>query len=386
MVNTGLNILVLCHEYPPIGGGAAAVCAELARHYVLLGHSVCLLTMAFEDLPSCECIEDIAVHRIPCGRRRKEMASPWEGLRWATRCVPLARRLHGQQSFDVIHTHFIMPAGIVANRLKRAEGIPTIITPHGSDVPGYNPDRLKAVHHLVRPWWRRICRQADVIASPSASLLKLLEAKAVDCRSQVVPNGFEPSRFPPLRKEKRILLCSRLVRRKGFHLFLAAIESLDLPGWEVDIVGDGPMYPQLASMAKRCRVPVRMHGWVDNRDPKLAELYGRAMLFVLPSSWENFSIALLEGMGAGCAVVSTDIAGNPEVIGDCGRLIPPNDIGALRRTIIELTGKPEYVQELGRRAAERVAKNFDWETIARRYVALFNSVVYKKDAAACVCA
>ena len=380
---SNLRVLVLCHEYPPIGGGAAAVCAALARHYVSAGQSVSVLTMGYGNLPRYERVEGVELYRVACRRRRKEMASPWEGLRWANRCMPLVRTLTAERPFDVVHAHFIMPAGIVASRIQRAAGVPVVITPHGSDVPGYNRERLKLAHVLVGPWWRRICRQANVIASPSASLLGLIQSKVEDFRWQVIPNGFDPGRFEPKAKQKRILLCSRLVERKGFQYFLQAIAPLTLPGWQVDIVGDGPMYRHLADMARACRIPVHMHGWIDNDDRKLADLYGRATIFAFPSEWENCSIALLEAMSAGCAVVCADVGGNREVVGDCGHFIPARDVEALRQVVVKLTANPRRCQEMGRRAATRVAREFDWNVIARRYLGLLESLTIRKGDVAC---
>jgi glycosyltransferase involved in cell wall biosynthesis len=339
--------------------------------------------MGYGNLPRYERVEGVELHRVACRRRRKEMASPWEGLRWANRCIPLVRTLNAERPFDVVHAHFIMPAGIVAGRMQRATGVPVVITPHGSDVPGYNRERLKLAHVLVRPWWRRICRQADLIACPSTSLLKLIQDKTEDFRWQVIPNGFDPTQFERKVKQKHILLCSRLVERKGFQYFLQAIAPLTLPGWQVDIVGDGPMYARLADMAKRCRTPVHMHGWIDNDDRKLAELYGRATIFAFPSEWENCSIALLEAMSAGCAVVCADVGGNREVVGDCGYLIRARDVEALRQAVVKLTANPKRCQEMGRRAATRVTREFDWNVIARRYLGLFESLTIKKGDVAC---
>lgn len=377
---------MLCHEYPPIGGGAAAVCAALGSHYARGGHAVTVLTMGFADLPSREARDGCRVLRVPCGRRRKEMASAWEALRWAWRCGAAIGRLHRVRPFDVCHAHFIMPAGIVADGLKRRCGVPFVVTPHGSDVPGYNRERLKLAHMLVRPWWRSICRRADRIISPSASLLGMIGRYAAGHRGEVVPNGFDPGRFRPAEKQRRILLCSRLVERKGFHVFLEAVRGLDLPGWGVDIVGDGPMMGRVRALAARCRMPVEVHGWIDNDDPRLADLYGRAMIFALPSEWENLSIALLEGMSAGCAVIATDVSGNPEALGDTGWLVPPGDSAAVRRAVQALAADPERCRELGERAARRAAERFDWSVIARRYLARMESLARTEETQPCASA
>jgi glycosyltransferase involved in cell wall biosynthesis len=363
-----VHILVLCHEFPPIGGGAAAVCAALSREYRKFGASVTVLTMASVNLTHSELWEGVEVVRVSCGRKRKEMASPWEGLIWAWRSLREARKLHKRTPFNVIHAHFIMPAGIVAKRMMRSEGIPYLITPHGSDVPGYNKERLKLAHLIARPWWLRICHGAEVIISPSASLLQLLESGAGKLSAKIIPNGFEPGRFSPQTKKKEILLCSRLVERKGFHHFLEAIRDMDLSGWTINIVGDGPMFNQLQELAHKSRSSVCLQGWIDNDDPKLANLYGRAAIFVLPSEQENFSIALLEAMSAGCAIVTTNIGGNLEVLGDTGFLLTPGDHQALRAMTVELTRDLDRCVEIGRGAAERADKYFPWANVASAYL------------------
>jgi glycosyltransferase involved in cell wall biosynthesis len=190
----------------------------------------------------------------------------------------------------------------------------------------------------------------------------------------VIPNGFRPGRFEPAEKENRILLCSRLVERKGFHYFLEAIADLPLAGWTIDIVGDGPLRGRLETLAKQCRANVRMHGWLDNDSPELADLYGRATIAVLPSEWENFSIALLEAMSAGCAVITTNISGNPEAIGLAGRLVPPRDRAALRQATLELAGDLELCRRLGQAARSRALSLFTWPAVAGRYLEVLQSI------------
>jgi glycosyltransferase involved in cell wall biosynthesis len=367
---TPLRVLVLCHEYLPIGGGAAAVCQALSRHYQAAGFSVHVVTMAYGDLPPEEVVDGIAVHRISCRRKRKDMAAPSEGLRWAWRARKVVRRLHNLQPFDVVHAHFVMPAGIVGHWLKRTNGIPFLVTLHGSDVPGFNQERLQLTHRIVRPWWRRICRSADRIVSPSHDLMELLQSSTGDYRGTIIPNGFDTQRFELGRKQNRILLCSRLVERKGFHTFLKAIQPLQLEDWSVDIVGDGPMRDRLAAIAQQCSVPVRLHGWIDNDSPKLAQLYQQARIFALPSERENCSIALLEAMSAGCAVITTDVSGNPEVVGDCGKLVAPNEVAGLQQALVHLTTDLPHCQLLGQQALKRARNEFDWRVVGTRYVEL----------------
>lgn len=368
-----MRILVLCHEYPPVGGGAGAACALLSEWYVTAGHSVTVLTMSLADLPLEETLNGVRILRQPCGRRRWEMASPFEGLVWARRAWQVVRRLQKQDPFDVTHAHFIMPAGIVARWLQRAAGVPYVITTPGSDVPGYNLERLRLAHLLVAPWWKRVVHLAAQIVSPSNTLLELILLRAPFARAGVIPNGIDTERFRPGKKERRILLCSRLVERKGFQYFLEGIRDVDLTGWEIDIVGSGPHAERLQSLANGCRTPITWHGWMDNRDLCLAGLYARASMFIFPSERENCPIAILEGMSAGCAVVTTNVTGNPEVLGGCGMVVPPRDAAALRSVVQILVNDESRCETLGRAARQRVLENFEPELIAARYLEILQS-------------
>jgi len=353
-----MNILCLCHEYPPIGGGGAAVCAALAHCYASAGHHVTVGTMAHGDLPPHEVSGGVTVCRVPCGRRRQEMSSAGEGLRWAWKTWPLVKRLHARRPFDVTHAHFVMPAGIVAAWLHKSRQVRFVITPHGSDVPGHNPGRLQLEHALARPWWTRICHRANYMVAPSLRLQELIDAAAKHAGSIVIPNGADSKRFRPL----------------PFQHFLSAVAPLELREWRIDLVGDGPMFAHLQDLARRCRMPVRLHGHLTNDSPELARLYGEATIFVLPSERENFSMVLLEAMSAGCAVISTNIAGNREAVGNCGDFVPPNDVGALQEAVSTLVANPDRCRELGRRAAERATGAFDWNVIGNRYLDVLRGV------------
>lgn len=366
-----MKLLVLCHEYPPVGGGAGAACALLAETYVQAGHQVDVITMALDGLPAEEVIAGVLVRRIPCGRRRKELSSAVEGLRWANRCSRLLARQDAVANYDAVHAHFVMPAGIVAWRLKRRFGLPYVLTAHGSDVPGYNRERLGLIHTLVRPWWRRICREASPMVSPSASLAGLIQRAAPQVQPALLPYAVPGARFNgDSEKEQRILLCSRLVERKGVHHFLRAVAEERLPGWSLDIVGSGPLLEEVQQRAAECRMTVRVHGWIDNRDPRLSDLYRKAALFVLPSEWENFPVSLLEAMAAGCAIVTTNVSGMPEVVGDTAVLVPPKTYDTLRDAVVELSRDEPRRIALGLQARERALTEFAAERVGGRYLEL----------------
>jgi len=370
-----MRVLVLCHEYPPVGGGAGASCALLSEEFAAAGHQVDLFTMQLGKLPATEVINGVSVTRVDCGRRRQEMASPWEALRWARRVwQPVAQR-HLTQPYDLTYAHFVMPAGLIARRLQRQHGVPYVVIPRGSDVPGYNRERLRLAHALARPWWRRIVREAEAVLSPSRYLLELLMSCESCARGQVIPNAIRYQRFPVGIKTQRILLCSRLVERKGLQHVLQALQGLDLPGWEVDLVGTGPAEGELRRLAQDVRIPVHFQGWINNRDPRLSELYARASLFALPSAAENCPVAILEAMAAGCAVITSNITGNPEVLGETGITVAPGDVIAIRTALLKLTADSELRTDLGRSAHQRVVEHFSPAVLLKRHLAVCEQIL-----------
>lgn len=332
--------------------------------------------MQLGELPAQQIIEGVHVTRVECGRQRQEMASPWEGLLWAHRCWPRIRDAHQATPYDITYAHFVMPAGILARRLQRTAGVPYVIIPRGSDVPGYNHERLKLAHWLARPWWRRIVRDAAAVLSPSVYLLDLMRQVEPRLQGRVLPNAIRYARFPVGNKQPRILLCSRLVARKGLQHVLAALSDMDLPGWEVDVVGTGPYEQELRRIAQSVSIPVHFHGWINNRDPRLAQFYGQASIFALPSEAENCPVSILEGMSAGCAVITTNITGNPEVLGDTGTLVPPRDQAAIRRVLEEFTRHPELIQHKGAAAHQRVVTVFAPEVLIPQHLAICSRILH----------
>jgi len=311
-----VRILTLNYEFPPLGGGASPVSYELGRELVRQGHRVDLVTMGFDGLPAREIVDGINVYRVPCLRKHREVCKTREMASFVLAALPTVARLAARHAYDVNHTHFIMPTGLLGRLLKFKARLPLVVTMHGSDVPGYNPDRFALQHRVLRPMWTWILQGVDHLISPSRFLQRLVSKHAAGRPITIIPNGFRYERFRADRpKERRILVVSRMLPRKGVQYLLAALPGLELRDFEVDIVGDGPYLPTLKQMASELRLPVKFWGWLDNDSPQLKELYERSSIFTFTSEAENFPNVLLEAMAAGQAIVTCDGTGCPEVVG-----------------------------------------------------------------------
>jgi colanic acid/amylovoran biosynthesis glycosyltransferase len=204
-------------------------------------------------------------------------------------------------------------------------------------------------------------RSATAVASISrhcASLVaQAVAPHAVDAAT-VVRMHVDPSRYrghAVIRAARdrgtRILFVGRLVAEKCPDALVDAVRSLRVTGHDVclDIVGAGPMEEALrAAIAGSDHA--RLLGPVGQDD--LPELYHRADIFCLPSTAEGLPVVLMEAMATELPVVTTRIAGIPELVRDrvSGLLVPPGDPAALLGALRELLDDGDLRYRLGRQA------------------------------------
>ncbi len=361
---------MLNHEFPPVGGGASPVTLELSRQLVRMGHSIDVVTMHFDKLPRFETDQGVNIYRTPALRRRADISHTYELATYTPGALPKTLALARSQKYDIIHCHFIVPGGPLALLVSKWTKIPYIITAHGTDVPGFNPDRFQLQHKFTTPILRSVCKHAKVVTSPSLYLKGLIQKNIGDYEIKHIPNGIDLENFRldlSRPKQNIILSTGRLLKRKGFQTLIRAVHDVELP-FEVHIAGEGPYRAQLEQFAKGSKTKVIFHGWIEKGSRKLLNLYERASVYVLVSSHENASIALLEGMAAKCAVITTNVTGCPETVGDAGFLIDFDDSDKLREILITLSKNKELVKEYSKKAYSRLTEHFLWNKIAKRYI------------------
>ena len=374
-----MKILCLNYEYPPLGGGGAAVSKGLAEELVKAGHEVDLVTSGMKGLPAREIIGGIDIHRVRCLRRHRHYTTTFELI---TQIYPSFRAALGlirRNRYDLIHTHFIYPTGLVSYILNKVTGLPYIITVHGSDVPGYNPDRFQLAHKLTHWLWQAIVRNSVGLICPSNHIKKLVRLYS-DHPVTIIPNGITVKTAPLVEKQNRILVVTRFFKRKGVQYLLNAIRDMDTD-WKVVIVGDGPYLKTLKGLAKGVRPTVEFTGYLQGKP--LQDLYDSSKIFVFPSLRENFPVVLLEAMEAGCAIITSDIDSCREVIGDAGVTTPAASVPHLKHALEHLIGNDAEIRRLRELALNRVSE-FDWSTVGQKYADEFTRILDLEHAASSV--
>ena len=257
-----MNILSLTYEYLPIGGGGSRVCggdqrragpARRRSHRPDLGHAGFA-----DDGRSRRRRASTARH---CVRRH----SPLHDGRRASDDTPAGvsarRELIRQSRPDVIHTHFILPSGVVAWALSKRFRIPYVLTAHGSDVPGYNPDRFSAPPQPAAAILERILNDAAAVTSPSRFLARLMHHEGCRVPVSVVRTAIGRSSVSARNAEPDSSWSSRMFPRKGIQHFIDAVAGMD-NGWEMIVAGDGPYRAELEARARRVAPKVRFVGFV----------------------------------------------------------------------------------------------------------------------------
>jgi colanic acid/amylovoran biosynthesis glycosyltransferase len=186
---------------------------------------------------------------------------------------------------------------------------------------------------------------------------------------------------PPVPQTHRLVCVGRLCEQKGQLRLLEALKQLANSGvpFEMLLVGDGPMRPAVEQEITRLGLEgqVRITGWVSNEAVRKHIEEARAL--VLPSFAEGLPVVLMEALALGRPVISSYVAGIPELVenGVNGWLVPAGSVEALTAALQEVLGATaERLTEMGRAGAARVAARHDASREAARLARLFpNDVV-----------
>lgn len=357
------------YEYPPLGGGAAPVSRDISIQLANRGHEVTVITMGFRGLSAYEEDQGVKIYRLKCLRSKKSSCMPWEQYTYLLAVRNFMRKHMKSHTYDVCHTHFVIPTGEAAKWVKDNYGIPYVITAHGSDVEGYNSKRyMKTMHRFLRPSWRKIVKEAEMVIAPSNYLLSLMKKEFSYGNYIQIPNGLHVKRYNRIadrnKKEKRILLMGRMQKYKNMQTALRALAAVDRSGWTVDILGDGPYREELERLVIELGLTdcVKFHGWIDNNSDEQLGYLQKASVYITASQFENCPMAVLETAAAGCYPLLSDIPGHRQLIEDDKYYFQPDDVQELADKLKKVLEETCVDLDCGIDVS-----HYDWGQIIRRY-------------------
>jgi len=266
---------------------------------------------------------------------------------------------------DVVHYHALGPA--LFSFIPRLAGKKTVVTVQGLD---WQRKKWGSIASAVLRLGERAAVSLPTHTMVVSRELQKHYMRSYEVETSYVPNGgvLRERRRPDkifdwgLEPGKYILFLGRFSPEKGCHLLVEAYEKL---ATDVKLVLAGASsYCDEYSRGLRTHASdrIKMLDWVSGET--LDELLTNAMIFVLPSDLEGLSLALLDAMGAGLCVLSSDVAENREAIEDAGFTFRRGDLADLADRLQFLIANPAVREAVGQAARRRVREHYQWPMIA----------------------
>lgn len=352
---------------PNVQGGVETHAEQLYKRLATLGCDVEVLVRSPYVPAEQKHFGAIRLRRIWSPRR-----PGLEALLHSVLCVLYA----GVARPDVLHIHAVGPA--IVTPIARLLGLRVVVTHHG---PDYDRDKWRRFARWVLRTGERVgMRYSHARIAISKVIANLIESK-YGRSAHLIPNGvavaerqagtehvlrmgLEPGRY--------FLQVSRLVPEKRQLDLIRAYAECDHGDWKLALVGglDADAYGKAVQEAAQT-AGVVLTGFQSGL--ALKQLYSHAGAFVLPSSHEGLPIVLLEALSYGLPVLASNIPAHLEIALDRSSYFAVGDVPALARGLTHLRHTPIDEETRVQRARE-VAAAYDWERIADKTLAVYNTV------------
>jgi glycosyltransferase involved in cell wall biosynthesis len=303
--------------------------------------------------------------------------------KWDVMKLPRLTRLLRERHFDLLHTH-LFHADLAGRPAAKAAGIPHLI------------HTVWTAEGRFRPWqfaYARLLRQScDRVICVSRSVRDHHAARSrlPDEAYAVIPWGVDVEKFRRIDEarhrlrsrwhvpdgEPLLAFVGRLEFYKGIDTLLDALARLagDAPPPHVVIAGDGPLRPAVEKFiaSRPAGRNVRLLGMV----PNVPEVLSAADVYVMPSLWEGWPLALGEAMSASLPAIGTDVPGIRDILvaDRTGLLVGKQDPAALASAIARLCGDPGLRQQMGAAGRERIVDCFSIQETVASHERLYDEI------------
>jgi GalNAc-alpha-(1->4)-GalNAc-alpha-(1->3)-diNAcBac-PP-undecaprenol alpha-1,4-N-acetyl-D-galactosaminyltransferase len=352
------------------GGGAERVMSILANYWIDHGWDIALILLVPPAEPSFYPLDPrIQVQSLGISGNSENLLAAL-GNTWQR--VKILRRAIMASQPDVVIS-FMSSINVYTILACWKLNIPTIVSEH---IYPTMTDANKIWQRVMKWAYRR----ADLLTVLTQNALPFYPA-ASGYRTIVMPNPvLAPS--PKVGTERvlvspSVIAIGRLHPQKGFDLLIKAFHRIQdqCPGWQLTILGEGPLRSQLEDLRDQLQLTSRVHlpGLVTN----IPDYLRQADLFVMPSRFEGFPMALCEAMAYGLPVLAADCLSGPRDIiedGVNGVLVPTEDIDALAAKLLALMSDSTQREKLAHYAPQ-ILDRFGLEQVMALWQSAIDRVI-----------
>ena len=281
--------------------------------------------------------------------------------------------------YDIVQFHALGSAPL--SLVPQVLGEKTVVSVRGLD-------GRRAKWGAVARHYLTICEWASVRAPSMTTVVsQQLHQYFLDRYEAVttyIPNGVNLQPSSPareivkfgLREKNFILYVGRLTPEKDCLTLIKAFDKLDTPLKLVFAGGSTYAEEYVEKLKRHQSERILFLGFQTGK--VLEELFSNAYLFVLPSRIEGLSIALLEAMGYGNCVLTSDIPENVELVKGCGFTFHTSDVAALKHMLSHLIEHPGLVEASGKRCKALIERDYTWDKIALKTDAVLRGLLNGK--------
>lgn len=339
--------IAMVGQFPPHVGGVGVHIHTLSKELVKQGHEVYVITYPHSDLKDIDGIHVIGTTGLNVPGIR--------GLMFKRNSKKALEKLLKEVDIDIIHGHYLFPAGAAACDVGSKHKIKTYVTAHGSDM-----FEMYKKQSFMRPTVNKVLKKADVVFAVSNALKQEILATGVDgieAKTRLYWNSVDINKFSADNKnllenhgKPIVLFVGNIIKRKNVDLILEA-KKQSSQDFELVVVGDGPLKKDLENKVSNENIAdVRFLGSRDD----VENIIPGCDVLVLPSFSESFGLVLIEALACEKPVIGSAVGGISEIItDDVGLLIDPNDSSTLADAIDKMLSDDEFRQKLASNARNR---------------------------------
>jgi len=299
----------------------------------------------------------------------------------------VALKIIRREKINLVHSHWIIPQGLIGAMIQFFIRIPHITTIHGTDI------YLIHAHRFTYPLMRVIGHYSNIITTNSKHTYKLLLDIISYKREKIriIPMGINVNEFSRMnikttKPHKTILFIGRLIDLKGVHILIKAmkVEISRNNNVQLIIIGDGPKRKNLEQCAKNLGISSSINFLGNQGRDNLLLYYQIADVFVLPSikyknQAEGLGVVLLEAMASGTPVIGSNTGGIPDIIEDGvnGLLVIPGDPESLAKAIRLILENPYLTEKFRKSGLKKVREFFSWDVIIEHFIEIYQKVLLK---------
>jgi glycosyltransferase involved in cell wall biosynthesis len=276
----------------------------------------------------------------------------------------------------LVHAHYIFPQGLFGLILCKLLNVPLLVTAAGQDV-----NVMLKSNSILRAACLFVLRRSRIVIAVNPSLLQILQQDGIT-RSMYIPNSVDASNITPVdltAREDSILFVASMTERKRPMVLLKAYEKVvaQLPTATLVMCGEGPEESKVRRevMERGLEGKVTLTSRLSERE--LNSLRASTSMFVLPSASEGTSLALLESMAAGQAVIVSRIPSHSAILEHerNALLFTLDDEEALANQILRLTSDKRLKEKISRGAMFLSSRRFSNVTAARQLEEIYREAI-----------